>query len=348
MRLGAVGDVARTLPAASRVRAAYPGAHLAWLVEPDAASLLAGVPWIDEVLLFPRPALVRALRALEAGSVTRALRDLLSRLRARRFDLVVDFHSILRSALLALATGSRRRIGYAPPFGRELAWALATHRARITPARTSRFERNEGLVGFLGIEARSILPALPVPPRASSAMRERLGPGPAPVAMHPGTSVGASRKRFPPALFARVARALAAEHGVTTVVTHGPAVDDLQLAEAVVREAPEAARLAPPTPTVADLAALLANVRVAIGPDTGPLHVAALVGTPVVQLLGPTDAVENAPWPGTPSRTLHAGRTPGSARRAGAPELPAEAIVAAVRDLLAGPARRDAIAGANR
>ena len=348
MRLGAVGDVARTLPAASLVRAAYPGAHLAWLVEPGAASLLAGQPWIDEVLVFPRPALAQALRAFAPGSLLRTLRAFLTGLRARRFELVVDFHSILRSALLSLATGARRRVGYGPPFGRELAWALATHRARVAPARVSRFERNEGLVRFLGVEAKGPLHALHVASAVSVAMRERLGPGPLPVAMHPGTSPEAAHKRVHPSVFARAARALSTELGIPTVVTHGPSEDDLRLAEAVVREAPGAARLAPPTETLIELAALFANVRLAIGPDTGPLHVAALVGTPIVQLLGATDPVENAPWPGTPSRSLHAVRSRDGAHRHGALELSAEAIVAAARELLgpdraperaAGPAR---------
>jgi hypothetical protein len=117
----------------------------------------------------------------------------------------------------------------------------------------------------------------------------------------------------------------------------------------VVAAAPEAARLAPETPVLADLAALLACSRLAIGPDTGPLHVASLVGTPVVQLLGPTDAVENAPWPATPSRTLraapvalHAGRRSGrrgAADPRDAREIPPAAIVAAARELLgAAPA----------
>ena len=88
------------------------------------------------------------------------------------------------------------------------------------------------------------------------------------------------------------------------MVSVGPARDDRAFAEAVVKAAGGAARLAPQTPGLGDLAALFARCRLYLGSDTGPLHVASLVGTPVVQLLGPTDPVENAPWPGTPSRTV--------------------------------------------
>jgi ADP-heptose:LPS heptosyltransferase len=327
VRLGAVGDVARTLPAAARLRAAWPGAHLAWLVEPPAASLLAAQHWIDEVLVFPRPA--DGLRWTRVPALLRDLAACLERLRARRFDLVVDFHSILRSALLARATGARRRAAFAPPFGRELAWLLATDRARIAPSRVSRFERNEGLARFLAAQVEPALRPLSPDPARLAAMRERLGPGPAPLAIHPGSSEGAEHKRAPAAELARAARELFASLGIPAVVTRGPAKGDAALAAAVVAAAPESARLAPPTPELPDLAALLACTRLAIAADTGPLHLAALVGTPVVQLVGPTDAVENAPWAETPSRTLR------MARGGSAPgELAAE-IVAAARELLA-------------
>ena len=334
MRLGAVGDVARTLPAASCLRAAWPGAHLAWLVEAPAAGLVASQAWVDEAIVFPRPSLARRRRGAGPALGLRDLAGFLARLRARRFDLVVDFHSILRSALLALATGARRRVGYARPFGRELAWLLATHRARVAPARVSRFERNEALVRFLGAPARFATRPLRVDAAALAAMRARLGDGPAPLAIHPGTSDGARHKRVPAQVLACAARVLHGELGVPVVVTHGPARDDLRLAEAVVEGAGGAARLAPPTPRLADLAALLACARLAIGPDTGPLHVAALVGTPVVQLLGPTDPVENEPWPSTPSRRLRL-PLPGE----GAGGTAALAIAAAARELLLGPAR---------
>src|SRR5262245_50456059 len=270
VRLGAVGDVARTLPAASCLRAAWPGAHLAWLVEAPAAGLVASQAWVDEAIVFPRPSLGR-LGGGRAGGL-RDLAGFLGRLRARRFDLVVDFHSILRSALLALATGARRRVGYARPFGRELAWLLATHRARVVPTRVSRFERNEALVRFLGAPARFATRPLRVDPAALAAMRARLGDGPAPLAIHPGTSDGARHKRVPAEVLACAARVLHAELGVSAVVTHGPARDDLRLAEAVVAGAGGAARLAPPTPRLARPAAPLACPAPGFGPGTRPAH----------------------------------------------------------------------------
>ena len=123
------------------------------------------------------------------------------------------------------------------------------------------------------------------------------------MAIHPGTSDSTPHKRYTAQGYAAVARALA-EDGVPVVVTVGPARDDRAFAEAVVAGSEGAARIAPATPSLLDLGALFARSRLYIGSDTGPMHVASLVGTPVVQLLGPTDPVENAPYPETPSRTV--------------------------------------------
>ena len=99
-------------------------------------------------------------------------------------------------------------------------------------------------------------------------------------------------------------RALAEEDGIPAVVSCGPAREDRAIAGAIVEASGGAASPAPATPSLADLAALFASCRLYLGGDTGPMHVASLVGTPVVQIIGPTDPVENAPYPGTPSRTV--------------------------------------------
>jgi ADP-heptose:LPS heptosyltransferase len=332
-----VGDVVRTLPAVSSLRAAYAGAHITWLVEPAASGAVEGQPWIDEILVFPRNTLRDALGRLEIGTLLAELTRFLRTLRRRRFELVVDFHAILRSGVLSMLTGAPARVSYARPFGRELAYLFATHRARVSPARMSRFERNEGLVRYLGIRAEPSVHPMAVDPAARLRIQSQLAPGPRPVAIHAGTSDATPHKRYSVEGYASVASALAEEAGVPSIVTRGPARDDRVLAEAVVAKAGGAARLAPATPTLADLAALFASCRLYVGGDTGPMHVASLVGTPVVQILGPTDRVENAPYPGTPSRTVRAPEA-GPAGRGSAARLrslPPAAVVAAARALLA-------------
>ena len=259
---------------------------------------------------------------------------------------MLDFHAILKSGLLALASGAPQRVSYARPYGRELAWLFANARARLSPARASRFERNAALLRFLGIAPSPASAPLRVDPAAERKIRAALGDGPAPVAVHPGTSEGTPHKRWSPGAYAEVIRALQRERGLATVVSAGPDPAERASAEEVVRLAPGAARLAPQTTSLAELAALFSRCRLYLGADTGPMHVASLVGTPVVQILGPTDPVENEPWPGTPARSVRAGLACSPCRRgcAAAPcmrAVAAGAVLAAARELL-GSGRAEA------
>jgi ADP-heptose:LPS heptosyltransferase len=339
LRLGAVGDVVRTLPAASAVRRGYPDARIAWVVEPASAALLRAQPWVDEVLVFPRPDVVDRLRARAFDAAWATWRGFVRELRARRFDLVLDFHSILKSGVIGLASGARLRVGYGRPYGREASWLLTNERAHLVPERCSRFERNAALVAFLGLDATPDPAPLRVPEATRGALRERLG-GARPVVIHPGTSDGTPHKRWTPEGYAKVAAALAEAPGAPVMVTAGPARDDRRLADAIVAGSGGAARHAPATGSLIDLAALFAESRLYVGSDTGPMHVASLVGTPVVQILGPTDPVENRPFDGTPSRTVRVPVACSPCRRGcGAATcmavVPPDRVIDAARELLA-------------
>ncbi len=345
IRLGAVGDVVRTLPAFAELRRRLPGAHIAWLVEPGAEGVLAGQPGIDERIVFPRAALEEMLAAHRYLAFARDVFGFAAGLRRHRFDLVVDFHAILKSGLLARATGARTRVSYARPFAREGAGLFANRRAQVQPGRISRFARNAALVDFLGIGEPSLPDAeagvgrgFEVDPAERSRLRARLGDRSGPFAvLHPGTSASTPYKRYAPAAWGQVAQGLAASGVECLIAWGGPA--EAELADAVVAASRGHARRAPPTATLGSLAALVESADLFLGSDSGPLHLAALVGTPVVQLLGPTDPVENRPWPGTPSRSLRVpvGCSPCRRGCAAAPCMSAmlpSAVVDAARSLL--------------
>ena len=340
LRLGAVGDVVRTLPAARALRAAYPDAHLAWLVEPGAASLLEGQPWLDAVHVFPRGSLREGLRGGRLLSVGKEAARFVRALRGARFDLVLDFHAILKSGLLSWASGAPTRVSYARPFAREGAAWFATEHAELSPPRQSRFLRNEALARYLGVEAPMPAAPLDVPPEVSARVGAALGEG-RPVAIHPGTSDATEHKRWTPGGYAEVAIRLA-ESGHPSIVTVGPARDDRAFADEIVARSGGAARLAPPTPSLLDLAGLFQASCLYIGSDSGPMHVASMVGLPVVQLIGPTDPVENQPFPGTPSRTVREQIACNPCRRGCAAAtcmkaIRPDSVVEAARALLAAP-----------
>jgi ADP-heptose:LPS heptosyltransferase len=348
IRLGAVGDVVRTLPAFGELRSRFPAAHLAWLVEPKAEAAVRGQPGVDEVIVFPRETLEAKLGARRYLAFVREAVSFAVALRRQRFDLVMDFHAILKSGLLARASGAPLRVGYARPFAREGAALFVNRRARVEPRKLSRFARNAALVDFLGLGDPTAPLAeagrgrgFAVDPADRLRIRKRLGDGFAPgapvVVIHPGTSPRTPYKRYPDASWGAVARRLGADGAVCLVAAGGET--ERELAERVVAASGGHARLAPRTETLGDLAALLEVADLFLGSDSGPLHLASLVGTPVVQLLGPTDPVENRPWPGTPSRSLRVPVGCSPCRRGCGPApcmqvLPPLAVTEAARELL--------------
>ncbi len=365
LRLGAMGDVIRTLPAVAAIRSLYPGAHLSWLVEPASAGVVEVSGLVDETLVFPRRALFEAFREGDALSFGRRLGGFLETLRQRRFEISLDFHGILKSGLLSFLSGAPMRVGFARPVGREGAPLLANRLVYGVDPEGSRFARNAALVRAL--DPRVEIPERPLLKPSSLAQarlaarlratgRESAGGF---ALIHPGSSAGAQHKRYAPEAWAAVARRLAAR-GVEVWIAAGPNRHERNLAESISRRAEGALVLAPETRSFDDLLALQARAGVFIAADSGPLHAASLSGVPVVQLLGPTHPVQNEPWSGTPSRRLHVPLACSPCRRGCADpacmrSIPAEAVADRACELLAsvadaertGRARRERIPGAS-
>jgi 3-deoxy-D-manno-octulosonic-acid transferase/heptosyltransferase-1 len=299
VRLGAIGDVVRTRVAFAGLRDLYPEATIDWLVEDRAADALDGIVGLDGIVSVPR----RRLSALQGARSLGLLASLARELRARRYDLAVDFHGILKSGLLVRASGTPNRVGYDRGFAREGSHHFYNHRVRIRPTHLSRFERNAALVSYLGGSIPDQPPPLRLAPDAERDLEATSIPV-EPVVMHPGTSEATRYKRWLAERFGQVAQRLHEEHGWPTVVTWGPVGGERECAQEVVSAARGAATLGPPTRSVAHLLALLARARLFIGCDSGPMHLAALACRPLVVLYGATDPVENAPFSGVPSRVL--------------------------------------------
>ena len=150
------------------------------------------------------------------------------------------------------------------------------------------------------VTTTSMAPAIPagvMAVRATSAALDALharrsAGGDSPfVVLNPGAAW--PNKRWPPDRFGAVARWLRRVHGLSSVVTWGPG--DETMAAAVVAGSAGAACLAPPT-SIADLIAIVREAALMVSGDTGPMHLAAAVGTPIVGIYGPTDAARNGPW----------------------------------------------------
>jgi heptosyltransferase-1 len=310
IRLGALGDVVRSLPAAVALRSLYPGAHITWLVEPGAAGVVDTAGVVDETLVFPRGDLVEFFRAADGLSFFRMLFGAVRQLRDRRFDLVLDFHGILKSGLLARLSGAPLRYGFGSRVAREFADRFVNRPVKLENPHVSRYDKNRALVEALSPAAEfPERPFLQPSPLAIARLAARLRVSNREkaegfVLIHPGSSPGAQYKRYAPSAWNEVARRLA-EEGIPVWVASGPNRHESNLAEEIIRASQGAIACAPETRSFDDLLALLVRASVFVSCDSGPLHAASLAGVPVVQLLGPTDPIHNEPWRGSPSRRVY-------------------------------------------
>ena len=310
VRLSAIGDVVHTLPCLHALRTAFPEARIGWLVEQLSAPLLEGHPEIDDLFVIPKKHWRRhPVRTLLNGEKA----AFYGTLRAGRWDVAVDFQGLTKSAWPAWLSGAPRRIGFGGVDGRELSPLFCNRRVAPPASAHHVIERNLALLAPLGIQVEAADVAWRFPD--FDAERKVLAPalnglGDAGfLALYPGA--GWATKRWPPEHFAALAALLAdAERSprsarLAQVLVWGPGEESL--CHEIVQRAglpPDRLVLAPRT-NLRELAALLERAAAVIGGDTGPIHLAAALGRPVVGIYGGSDPVRNGPW-GAGSRALAA------------------------------------------
>jgi lipopolysaccharide heptosyltransferase I len=277
VRLGSLGDLIHTLPAVAALRHAYPDAAIDWLVDGVHRDLLDLVPVISSVIALP-------------DRTARAWLRVRARLRQHRYDLALDFQGLIKSAMLARLSGARRTVGFARAALREpAAAAFYTSRVRVTGARHV-IDKNLMLAAAVGAAATER--EFPIGPVNSPITSWLAAQGLDRFALVNGGAAWPN-KRWPADRFGAIAAWLRGRHGLRSVVVWGPGEQDL--ASAIAALAPDAALVSPAT-GLPDLIALARAARLMVSGDTGPTHVAAAVGTPVVALFGPTDPHRNGPW----------------------------------------------------
>jgi len=283
VKLSAIGDVLHGVPAAVALKRAFPQVRVGWVVEGRAGDVLAGHPAVDHLFRLPRG-------WLRSFSVVRGLRR---QLLGFAPDVAVDLQGLFKSGFATWLSGARMRIGHSPPESRERSWLFLTHPVATTAAHV--VDRNCQLLSPLGV--REICPSFEMPcwPASRAAMQQWIEslklPSP-PAMLNPGA--GWQSKIWPAERFALVARELARSHGIRSVVVWGGDAERAA-AERIVAEAGGSAILAPRT-SLQDLGELARLARLFISSDTGPLHLAAAVGTPCVGIFGPVPASRNGPY----------------------------------------------------
>lgn len=292
VRLSALGDVLHCLPALEALRRSWPDAEIDWVCEPLGADLLDGHPSLRRVLRLPRPAWARSLRRPSRwGSLWRDVRAFRRELRRERYDLVIDFQGNLRSQWIARWARGDRKIGAHRSEVKEFGWLFRFDRPRDPAGHVNRVEKYLHLVEFAGASKS------PIPARFADLTDDWKGLDTAPpdgIALHPFVSAFGRFKEWPAELYSQLARHLAESHGAVWI-TFGPDEEDAAREIVAAADHPEV-RLAPTTRSPRQLAAFISRCRLVIAADTGPLHLAAALGVPVVGLYGPKDPVVYGPW----------------------------------------------------
>jgi len=300
LRLSAAGDVLRTLPAVKAVKEYYPSSHIAWVVEEPSKALLESQPEVDRVILFPRRRWEEGMKSPKrVWKTIKEMTRFILNLRTEGYSVAMDFHGSLKSGLLSFLSGSPRRVGFDRSSVKEGNSLFSNVKVELPEKRISRFQRNLALLKGIGLEVNGIRHYLHIPRDDReyvegffNGMSERIR-RPL-IAIHPGTSPKTFYKRWMADQYSRLADRLIRDLNGTVIFTWGPG--EREWVEGIQQEMKELSILGPRTETLTQLGEVFRRCDLYIGGDTGPMHVASLVETPVVAIYGPTDPVVNEPF----------------------------------------------------
>jgi heptosyltransferase-1 len=268
VRMGAMGDIVHTLPSAATLRHAFPEAEIDWLVDERWSPLLDQNPHVTNV---------RKLHKRDITSVFRVVTEL----REHRYDCAIDFQGLMKSAAIAGLAGATQVIGFRMEALREKLAAACYTRTAAVPPDAHVVEQNLALARTAGAADRVI--EFPLPTGTEGFAGDYLLISP---------SAGWAAKRWPPEKFAELIVRVESQIGWPTIVNAGPGEEEI--VRKIANVCGTSIRVI--QPTLNGLIGAARHARAFIGGDTGPLHIAAAVGTPVVAIFGPTSPQRNGPY----------------------------------------------------
>lgn len=279
LRMGALGDIIHTLPAVSALRESFPHAKIDWLVDRKWRPILEGNCCIDNLVTMNRNSWTDVVDGVRA-------------IRKTKYTATIDFQSLYRSAILGWLSGAPRRFGFDAHYSRE-SGAVLFYTNTATPRREHKVEHNLELAEAVGARAKDVCFPLPNDAETAKDVREMLSAKGVTeyFVLSPGGGWGS--KCWPPERYGEVHRVLAEKYGWRGVISFGPGEGNL--AEQVRTSAGSSHPVIEKF-DLRQLIALLRGAKFLVAGDTGPLHLASALGTPVIGLYGPTDPSRNGPY----------------------------------------------------
>ncbi len=301
VRLSAIGDVVHVLPALRSLRANFPDSKITWLVEDKASDILKGHPDIDEVITFPRRKWQRNI--LKINKITNTVFEIFSfykKLRKDRYDIVIDFQGNLKSGVMTIMTGSENRIGFEKGYCKEFNYLFTKYRISPPGKRMHKIDKNLALLGGLDIETTFHRPELPVSradeEHVSNFFDTNVNDSLPIIIVHPCASRFGSYKQWPVSNYALLADKILESYVANVIFSWGPG--EIDVVNEIVRNMKHKVLVACETKSIKQLIELIRRADLFIGGDTGPLHIASILGIPTVGIYGPKDPVIYGPYNG--------------------------------------------------
>jgi len=294
VKLSAIGDVVHTLPSLAALRKRYPDAHITWVIEEDSADIIGGHPCLDRIVVSRRKSWVKNLRTLRNVRKTIGdIRSFIATLRDRKYDLVVDFHGLLKSSIIVLLSGGRRRIGYNSM--QELSGLFLNDKVYEDMEKHA-VDRYLDLPRHLGADTDTPEFYIHIEEENRRSVEHLLGENGINV-KEPFVSVNPvalwDTKMWEDDKFAQLCDRIVEELSLKVVFTGGRDRETVEHIRSLMHL--PSVDLAGKT-TLRDLAYLYELSSLVVTTDSGPMHVAAAVGTPTVALFGSTDPARTGPY----------------------------------------------------
>jgi len=280
LRLSAIGDTCHVVPLLRSLQRAWPETRFTWIIGRIEAKLMSLLPGVEFITVDKRAGL--------AG-----LQGLRNTLRGRQFDLLLHLQLSLRASVVAALVPARIKLGFDRARARELQWLVTN--ARIAPrTREHVLDSFMGFASACGVHEQSLAWNLPLPEDAL-AYAQRWIPDDAAPTMVISPCSSHVQRNWLAERYAAVARHAIDRHGMQVILAGGPSALERAMAEAIREQCPLVIDQVGKD-TLPQMLALLARARVLLAPDTGPTHMATMVGTPVIGLYAATNPGRSGPY----------------------------------------------------
>jgi heptosyltransferase-1 len=295
VKLSAIGDVIHTLPSLAALRRLYPDAHITWVVEEAASPIVKGNPYLDTLIISRRKTWSENLKKrIHLGETLKEARMFIRQLRQRPYDIVIDFNGLMKSAILVLISGAQRKIGYDSL--QELSGLFYNEKIYENMSKHA-VDRYLDFVHHLGKASENpefYLPVSQADGEAVDTLLDNAGISKEKkfVAMSPMSFAGETRLWYEDR-FAALADRIITELKMGVVFTGMGSGGMIERIQSLMTN--NALNLEGKT-SLLELAHLYKHAALLITPDSGPMHIAAAVGTPVIALFGASAYWRTGPY----------------------------------------------------